>query len=130
MRGSRTGRAAATTLTLRRGPPAVDGKSGAIAAWRGAARRHPPCAKPTEGALPDTEVGKGARAVPDKGRSASHGKGDLSPCHRSVAKSSGEGGAGGRGAGRPILEGCTLDICLAAMCPMVNTTINPPKVVV
>ena len=33
---------------------------------RGAARRHPPCAEPAEGALPDTEVGKGARAVPDK----------------------------------------------------------------
>ena len=34
---------------------------------RGAARRHLPCAKPAEGALPDTEVGKGACAVPDKG---------------------------------------------------------------
>ena len=31
------GRAAATTLALRRETPAVDGKSGAIAAWRGAA---------------------------------------------------------------------------------------------
>ena len=98
---------------------------------RGAARRHPPCAKPAEGALPDTEVGKGGRAVPDRGRSASHGKGDLPPRHRSVAKSSGEGvGGGGRRASRRILENRTLDICLAAMCPMANTTTNPPKVVV
>ena len=66
-------------------------------ARRGSARRYPPCAKPAEGALPDTEVGKGGRAVPDRGRSASHGKGDLPPRHRSVAKSSGEGGGAGGG---------------------------------
>ena len=39
VRGSRMGKAAVTTLALRRGPPTVDGKSGAIAARRGAARR-------------------------------------------------------------------------------------------
>ena len=92
------------------------------AARHGAARRHPPCAKPAEGALPDTEVGKGGRAVPDRGRSASHGKGDLPPCHRSIAKSSGEEGSG-------RLEDHTLNICLVAMCPTANTTINLPKVV-
>ena len=79
------------------------------------ARRRLPCMKPLEGALPATEVGKGARAVPDMGPAASCGKGDLP--HAIAASPSllvrGECG-GGRGAGGCLLDGHTLDICSAA----------------